>query len=536
MRLRWILSLTYPFLFASVASATVTDPADLADIADATPGSIEHCDETVAGGDFAEIFDCGDELFETPFNAVDGVGADVGNGQRFTRTPRFDLQTYADHVPTRVTGPNAQACNTCHGTDTIGGGGDGSGVSALNNVQDVAGISGVADPRNYVERNTPHLFGIGGLQLVAEEMTLDLRAIREGAIRSACASGQAVGAPLTSKGVTFGQIRVDPAGCPNPFVDTRAVEGVDPDLVINAFGWKGTFPSVRLFSAGAFHNELGMTPTEFSGPDVDLDFDGVANEVTIEDVTAMTIYLAAQPRPTSRVELDNLRRALALAGAGELADDLGLPALTRAQRAQISRGADRFTDIGCEDCHRASLETAGVTFAEPSPIADFRFDFGVDPRVPVLVDPTRPLTFDVTRDQPDNVIRIGDTVVRRLGSFESNGRGGAVIRAYGDLKRHDMGRALAESIGEPEPLDPATRIPASVFLTKELWGLANTAPYLHDGRASTVQEAIFEHGGEAAVARDRFRALSASAQADLLAFLNNLVLFFPAEEEEAEAG
>ena len=29
----------------------------------------------------------GDELFETVFNALDGVGANVGNGQRFTRMP-----------------------------------------------------------------------------------------------------------------------------------------------------------------------------------------------------------------------------------------------------------------------------------------------------------------------------------------------------------------------------------------------------------------------------------------------------------------
>lgn len=52
------------------ASAAVDDPDDLADVADHVPGAIEHCDEAVAGRVFTEIFDCGDELFETEFNAI----------------------------------------------------------------------------------------------------------------------------------------------------------------------------------------------------------------------------------------------------------------------------------------------------------------------------------------------------------------------------------------------------------------------------------------------------------------------------------
>jgi hypothetical protein len=59
---------------------------------------------------FHEAFEDGDELFETVFHAVDGVGANVGKGERFTRTPRADLAgpgEWARHVPSRETGPNA---------------------------------------------------------------------------------------------------------------------------------------------------------------------------------------------------------------------------------------------------------------------------------------------------------------------------------------------------------------------------------------------------------------------------------------------
>jgi hypothetical protein len=41
---------------------------------------------------FDEAFELGDDLFATLFNALDGVGANVGRGQRFTRVPRADLK------------------------------------------------------------------------------------------------------------------------------------------------------------------------------------------------------------------------------------------------------------------------------------------------------------------------------------------------------------------------------------------------------------------------------------------------------------
>src|SRR5262245_11270056 len=41
---------------------------------------------------FEEVFEIGDNLFATEFNALDGVGANVGTGQRFSRVPRADLK------------------------------------------------------------------------------------------------------------------------------------------------------------------------------------------------------------------------------------------------------------------------------------------------------------------------------------------------------------------------------------------------------------------------------------------------------------
>ena len=98
------------------------------------------------------------------------------------------------------------------------------------------------------------------------------------------------------------------------------------------------------------------------------------------------------------------------------------------------------------------------------------------------------------------------------------------VRAYTDLLIHDMGDDLADhmSFGTPQPstLDGPTTY--REFRTQPLWGVRLHAPFLHDGRAETLQEAIAMHGGEAAAIRDAYLALSATEQEELVAFLESL--------------
>src|SRR5262249_20099613 len=90
-----------------------------------------------------------------------------------------------------------------------------------------------------------------------------------------------------------------------------------------------------------------------------------------------------------------------------------------------------------------------------------------------------------------------------------------LVRLFSDLKRHDMGPGLAT------PSAQGT-IPAQVFLTRPLWGLAETAPYLHDGRAPTIHDAVVLHGGEAVAARDAYLALDERGRAGVRVFLTSL--------------
>jgi CxxC motif-containing protein (DUF1111 family) len=89
------------------------------------------------------------------------------------------------------------------------------------------------------------------------------------------------------------------------------------------------------------------------------------------------------------------------------------------------------------------------------------------------------------------------------------------VRSYTDLLMHDMGPGLADGIGS-HPSE------GSEFRTPPLWGVHYTAPYLHDGRAATLEQAISAHGGEATAARQRFMALSPVDRAKVIAFLNSL--------------
>jgi mono/diheme cytochrome c family protein len=455
---------------------------------------------------FEEAFELGDELFATNFNALDGVGANVGQGQRFTRVPRADLRAFgewATHVPKRATGPNAQACAECHGVPAE----DGAGAASGNVSRDPLHSANLG---SVINRNTPHLFGIGGVQRLAEEMTKDLHALREVAIAEAGRRGGDVRKGLQTHGVDFGVMIAHANGS----VDTLAVRGVDPDLVVRPFQWKGTMLSVRAFNRDAAHNELGMQAVEIAGDNSDGDFDGVMNELTVGDLTALAVYNAAQPRPTTRIELASLGL---------------IPALSAEERGTIVNGEAVFDATGCASCHVKSMNIRRPIFSEPSQNPNYRdavFPAGQDP-TSRGVDPNSPVTFDLTRDQPDNQITDASGRIKfRLGAFEKDRQGQAIVRLFGDLKRHDMGAGLAESIDEEGT-------GTSVFLTENLWGVGSTAPYLHDGRGTTLTEAILEHGGEAEVARSAFQGLSAGEQKDLVAFLNNLVLF-KMEEEAAE--
>jgi CxxC motif-containing protein (DUF1111 family) len=109
---------------------------------------------------------------------------------------------------------------------------------------------------------------------------------------------------------------------------------------------------------------------------------------------------------------------------------------------------------------------------------------------------------------------------------------GKVTGLYSDLLLHRMGRDL-EGGGsyndppapppEPDPNGPPGDGPSpGEWRTPPLWGVADSAPYMHDGRAATLEDAIRLHGGQAARSAQRFAALKPEQQGQLVAFLKTL--------------
>ena len=103
-------------------------------------------------------------------------------------------------------------------------------------------------------------------------------------------------------------------------------------------------------------------------------------------------------------------------------------------------------------------------------------------------------------------LRTGDNPIPALRHKE--------VAAYTDLLLHDMG---------PDPGDICFGLATpSEFRTEPLMGMRLSTKFLHDGQATTPEQAIALHGGEGAKARDLFRALPAADRAALVAFLKTL--------------
>jgi hypothetical protein len=426
---------------------------------------------------FKDLLDIGQSIFAARWTKLDGQGrpAATGNGTPTKRDKSHDPGFI------RTSGTDSTSCADCHNQPTIGGaGGFVANVFVLAQVLDPITDSVSAEFSD--ERNTLGMNGSGAIEMLAREMTTDLLAIRDAAVKEAQSTKVAVTKQLATKGVSFGQITARPDGS----LDTSKIEGVDADLIIKPFHQKGVVNSVRVFTVNAFNHHHGMEAVERFGigqkdskgntiTTNDFDEDGVADELTVGDITAATLFQVAMNVPGRVLSNDSARRAAA------------------------ERGEARFTQIGCTDCHKPSLPLNSRNFTEPNP---FNPAGNLRPS-----DVRQLISFDLTKQIPKPRLERSDS-------------GGAIVRAYTDLKRHVI----------CDDLDPFFRnerivqngVPVDQFITRKLWDVGNTAPYGHRGDLTTITEAIMHHGGEARPHRERFAGLSKDQQSEIIEFLKQL--------------
>lgn len=426
-----------------------------------------------------ELRDHGQLLFDARFNFLDGQGRPATTGGGAPRVPNQPTMI-------RTSGPDSTSCFGCHAQPRSGGSGDFvANVFVLAQTLDPVTESVSGQFSN--ERNTLGMMGAGPIEMLAREMTAQLQQIRDRCRTQAQNSGQPVRKSLQAKGIDFGFITVLPDGK----IDPSEIEGVDWDLIIKPFHQKGAVVSLREFSNNAMNHHHGMQTLERFGRNVDPDQDGVTNELTIGDVTALTLWQAALNVPQQVVSDSAVKRAA------------------------VDRGETAFRSMGCAECHRPAFVLNSRLFTEPNP---YNPTGNLKPS-----DVPRSFSFDMTTE--------GE------GPFLEQLAGGrAVIRPFTDLKRHNINDSeLNHFANEQVPqgrlngFAPATDFtisppprPTEAFLTRKLWDAGNSAPYGHRGDLSTLTEAILYHGGEARQSRDAFVSASQHDRDCVIEFLKSL--------------
>lgn len=412
----------------------------------------------------------GRNLFQRKFTISQGMGPRNGDG-------------FGDISADNSLGAGlADSCAACHGRP-----------------RSSAGFGGDVFTRPD-SRDAPHLFGLGIIEMLADEITQDLRQTRDQAIARAKGGRSSVEVSLKSKGISYGSIRVNPDGS----VDPSRLEGVDSDLRVRPFFHHGGTISIREFVVGALNGEMGMeafdpdlakaaggeevvTPSGMvlngktdtievppaSSESDDPDRDGVANEIPVSLVDHLEFYLLNYFKP----------------------------AIGR-QTHDTQKGEKVFQDIQCTGCHIQNL-----VIERDRRVADVETSY--NEQKGIFND-----LFAVATPLFQEVPGSGSPSVKK-----PNGKRFVVKNIYADFKRHDLGSTYWE-----RNFDGTL---TKEFMTEPLWGVGTTAPYGHDGRSIDLWSAIMRHGGEAKEARDRFARLPDVKQGQVIDFLQTLVLFPP---------
>jgi hypothetical protein len=257
-----------------------------------------------------------------------------------------------------------------------------------------------------------------------------------------------------------------------------------PSLVIMPFHQAGAVVSLRQFTNNAFPQHHGIQPEERAGIGVDGDGDGFRNELTRADITAVTVYQATLPVP------------------GRF-----LPDNSSVEEA-VHIGEQRFSEIGCESCHTPKLPLVdkGWIYTEPSPF---------NPAGNLRIGDAPTLSVDLTSENLPGP---------RLNPDE---RGVVWVPAFTDLKLHDITTGASDPNAEPlDQNQPAGTLKFfagnTKFITRKLWGVGNSGPYMHHGKFTTMREAILAHSGEALSSRQSFEALPAHDRDCIIEFLKTL--------------
>jgi CxxC motif-containing protein (DUF1111 family) len=228
---------------------------------------------------------------------------------------------------------------------------------------------------------------------------------------------------------------------------------------VGRFGWKSQTATLEQFSIEPMNTELGVSSQFFP------------QEHTPNGVKFASALPAACNVAVNNPNDPDSSQGLAIYHFQALLAPAPRPPMSNTAR----RGERHFFKSGCQQCHVPDAYTASEYFML---LAD-----GSTTRVPQLEN--------------------------------------QAFHPYSDFLMHDMGPGLADNNGTTVGRIQG-RARGNQWRTTPLWGIRLKATFLHDGRTTSVDAAIDAHGGEAQIVSDRYRALSAIEQQELVAYLLTL--------------
>jgi hypothetical protein len=398
--------------------------------------------------------------------------------------------------------------------------------------------------------NTPHLFGVGLIEMIGVQVRAEILAAHDRNhngfldVPAETAGGRAVVTASPGVTVDFGALedldrdgmpdlnrvlkvrlvdaqgRIAPAGPDGPArLGSPQVAGYDFSVApFASSAGDHQFETVRVFTDGALRTVMGMVaddPTSFQqlGP----------RPAAQAGLVWARVSNAGAPQPNLDLLPESLAAIETLAGskAGTLSEGeldllewylLNQPAPAQAAQDDLTRrGRALLDELQCTSCHTADW------VLHPH---DPEHGFAGDRRF-----------FDL-QVAPDPATGRFEARLRSL-VREVPGPGGATLRiprregfavrgVFADFLHHDLG----ERFHEHYPRNGQTRV-LKLFRTAPLWGVGSTAPYGHDGRSMTLDDVIRRHGGEAEASARAYAGAPPEDRRALIAFLRTLVLYQP---------
>jgi CxxC motif-containing protein (DUF1111 family) len=309
----------------------------------------------------------------------------------------------------------------------------------------------------------------------------------------------------------------------NPEVSGRP--GTLDDGRIGKFGWRANFASLVDFNRSAFAAELGLQ-SELAPEAEDFTKPVSKNkepELSENRIEALTQFVSTLARPEQR-----------------------FPESKEAVH-RVQTGERLFGQVGCATCHQPTLGSVSGLYSDlllhemgydsidtaSAPAYRTEYEFGT---TVVLSETQHPYygssvamgrTIEESKRSelvPNTPSR--DYIIRSPSQLPPSKMVvsiGVPFKRNGPFHEGGFGRRQVDTV---QATSTSKSIPTRVneeWRTPPLWGVADSAPYMHDGRAATLLESMAMHDGEAKGSRNRFSQLPLDNQQAIIEFLETLV-------------